>query len=118
MTVNQRVSGSSPEGGAERPLKDGLFCYVLYLYHLLRNFRFIYVGHTDDFIRRLTELNGAENNSFTSKHRPWVLAVVFKFGKTGSDPMEIEQSIKRQKSRKLIELLCRVILLQPESWLS
>jgi hypothetical protein len=35
-----------------------------------------YVGHTDDYVRRLTEHNEAVHNRFTSKHRPWVLKAV------------------------------------------
>ena len=42
-------------------------------------------------------------NTFTSKHRPWILKAVFECGPDKSIAMKTEQFIKKQKSRVLIE---------------
>ncbi|MGB4204000.1 MAG: GIY-YIG nuclease family protein, partial [Bacteroidales bacterium] len=62
-----------------------------------------YVGVTDDFYRRLQEHNTSERNTFTSKYRPWKIAAVFQCADSLSEARKIENFIKKQKSRKLIE---------------
>jgi putative endonuclease len=64
-----------------------------------------YVGYTNNYIRRLAEHNQSEKNTFTSKHRPWVLKAVYSCGEIEGEAMRIEKFIKKQKSRKLIEKL-------------
>jgi putative endonuclease len=67
---------------------------------------FYYVGYTNDLKRRLIEHNTNPHNTFTSKHRPWVIKALFECGTSESQTIVIERFIKKQKSRKLIELLC------------
>ena len=64
-----------------------------------------YVGYSDDPKRRLIEHNNKPCNTYTSKHRPWVLKAVFKCGPTEADAIRIERFIKKQKSRNLLEKL-------------
>jgi len=65
-----------------------------------------YVGHTDNYQRRFTEHNTSDHNTFTSKHRPWLLKAVFACGEKRSEAIEAESFIKQQKSRSLLEKLC------------
>ena len=64
-----------------------------------------YVGYTHDFVKRLEQHNHSTNLTFTSKHRPWQLKVVFSCGQNEAEAMKIEKFIKKQKSRRLIEKL-------------
>jgi predicted GIY-YIG superfamily endonuclease len=44
------------------------------------------VGYTTDYLRRLVEHNEQDNfNTFTLKHRPWILQAVFECGNTKSE---------------------------------
>ncbi len=65
-----------------------------------------YVGYTNNTKRRLEEHNTTSFNTFTSKHRPWILKAVFECGNSESKAVRIERFIKKQKSRKLLEQLC------------
>ena len=65
-----------------------------------------YIGYSNDPVRRLEEHNTRPYNTFTSKHRPWVLKAYFKCSQSEREAMKIERFIKKQKSRKLIERLC------------
>jgi putative endonuclease len=65
-----------------------------------------YVGYTNDPQRRLIEHNNNPHNTFTSKHRPWVMKALFESGTSESQAIGLERLIKKQKSRKLIEMLC------------
>jgi putative endonuclease len=66
---------------------------------------FYYVGSTQDYVKRLKEHNESTNDTFTSKHRPWILKGVFECGEERKDAMKIETFIKKQKSRSLIEFI-------------
>ena len=79
--------------------------YYLYVIHSeIANL--YYVGYTSDTQRRLIEHNNSPHNTFTSKHRPWVLKALFECGTSEPQAINLERFIKKQKSRKLIELLC------------
>ena len=65
-----------------------------------------YVGYTNDPKRRLIEHNENPHNTFTSKHRPWIMKALFECGMTASQAILNERFIKKQNSRKLIEMLC------------
>jgi putative endonuclease len=65
-----------------------------------------YVGYTSNPQLRLIEHNKNPHNTFTSKHRPWVMKALFESGMSETDAIIIERFIKKQKSRKLIEMLC------------
>ena len=65
-----------------------------------------YVGYTTDFLQRVQGHNSQEFfSTYTSKHRPWILAAVFLVGPDESTAVRLERIIKKQKSRRLIELL-------------
>ena len=80
--------------------------YYIYLLYSESSDLF-YVGHTHDYKRRLTEHNESDHHTFTSKHRPWKLSAVFECGETRAEAMMLEEFIKKQKSRRLLELLCQ-----------
>ncbi|WP_462254263.1 GIY-YIG nuclease family protein [Ferruginibacter sp.] len=75
--------------------------YIYFLYSPSSNI--YYVGYTNNYLKRLSEHNGSEKNTFTSKHRPWILKAVFECGYEESLAITIEKFIKKQKSRVLIE---------------
>ena len=78
------------------------FIYIIYS----DSANLYYLGYTNDPKRRLNEHNTNAHNSFTSKHRPWVMRALFECGMSASRTIIIERFIKKQKSRTLIELLC------------
>jgi putative endonuclease len=61
-----------------------------------------YIGHTEDYLRRLDEHNQSDYNTFTSKYLPWEFAAVFECGLSRGEAQKIEHFIKKQKSRLLI----------------
>jgi putative endonuclease len=75
--------------------------YIYFLYSTSSGI--YYVGYTNDYIKRLSEHNTLDKNTFTSKHRPWQLKAVFECGQDEAVAMKIEKFIKKQKSRALIE---------------
>ena len=65
-----------------------------------------YVGYTSNIELRLKQHNEQNYfNTFTSKHRPWKLAALFSCGDQENNAILIERFIKKQHSRKLIEML-------------
>jgi len=64
-----------------------------------------YVGSSNNPWRRIIEHNSSHLSTFTSKHRPWILAATFQAGQTRSEAEKFEKFIKKQKSRALIEKL-------------
>ena len=88
--------------------KSGLFYFMamFYIYFLYStssdNY---YIGHSNDTERRLLEHNSSDFNTYTKKHRPWVLAYSFAVSPDRGDALKIERFIKKQKSRKLIQAI-------------
>jgi putative endonuclease len=78
--------------------------YIYIIYSDVANL--YYVGYTSDPHLRLIEHNNNPHNTFTSKHRPWVMKALFEYSTSESQTIIIERFIKKQKSRKLIEMLC------------
>ena len=78
--------------------------YYIYILQSVSSGNF-YIGYSEDPFRRLNEHNTSPHSTYTSKHRPWVLAAVFQCGKVESECIKIERYIKRQKSRRLLEKL-------------
>ena len=64
-----------------------------------------YVGYTNDYERRLKQHNESTNNTYTSKHRPWIIKSVFKCGNNEADAIRLERFIKRQKSKIFLQKL-------------
>ncbi|RWU04342.1 GIY-YIG nuclease family protein [Pedobacter chitinilyticus] len=79
---------------------------MFYLYILYSdNSDKYYIGYTNDYERRFHEHNHSDRTTFTSKHRPWILKVVFECGEIEIEAIHLERFIKKQKSRKLLERL-------------
>ena len=76
--------------------------YYIYILYSDRSDKY-YVGYTKDVQQRLKQHNESERTTFTSKHRPWVLAAAFKVGESESEAIRIERFIKKQKSRGLLQ---------------
>ena len=64
-----------------------------------------YVGQSKDPFKRLLHHNSDEKDTYTSKFRKWSIVAVFEVAETRAGALKIEQWIKRQKSRRLIEQL-------------
>lgn len=80
---------------------------MFYLYILFsEQHNLYYVGYTSNYQQRLIQHNTQEFfNTYTSKYRPWQLVAVFECGFGEKEAIRLERFIKKQKSRKLIELL-------------
>jgi putative endonuclease len=77
-----------------------MFCiYILYSESSDR----YYVGYTNDVSRRLDEHNTSPHNTYTSKHRPWILKKAISIGEERGVAIRLERAIKSGKSRILIE---------------
>ena len=79
--------------------------YYIYILYSESSDRF-YVGHSNDPHRRLIEHNTKPFNTYTSKHRPWILKSIWQCGVRESDAIKVERFIKKQKSRHLLHDLC------------
>ncbi|WP_374331144.1 GIY-YIG nuclease family protein [Soonwooa sp.] len=78
------------------------FIYILYS----ETANLYYVGYTSNIELRLQQHNEQNSfNTFTSKHRPWKLAALFSCGDQEKEAISIERFIKKQHSRKIIEML-------------
>jgi putative endonuclease len=75
-----------------------MFLYILFS----EKSNIYYVGITHNLSKRLNEHNFTSVNSFTSKHRPWVLSAAYKC-KNITMASWSEAYIKQQKSSKFIE---------------
>lgn len=83
-----------------------LLYFMFYLYILYRESSDkFYIGITEDYVKRFNEHNSSPRISYTAKHRPWKVVAVFYCGDTLSEALKIEKFIKKQKSRKFIEVL-------------
>ena len=81
--------------------------YYIYIIYSTSSDKY-YVGYTSDYERRLYEHNHQEFfNTYTSKHRPWVLKAVFECGDSEKEAIRIEHFIKKQKSRRFIEQMIK-----------
>ena len=80
--------------------------YYLYILHSAKSDRY-YVGITEHPFRRLWEHNHSERDTYTSKHRPWMLEAVFECNNTLGEARKMENIVKKAKSRKLIQQLLR-----------
>jgi putative endonuclease len=76
--------------------------YYIYILYSDRSDKY-YVGYTSDYQNRLIEHNTSSRDSYTSKHRPWILKVAFECGEDEGATKRIETFIKKQKSRRFIE---------------
>jgi putative endonuclease len=77
------------------------YIYIIYSF----SSDLFYLGYSRDAIKRFKEHNSSPFDSFTARHRPWVLKAVFAVGDNESGAVKLERFLKKQKSRKLIEAL-------------
>ncbi|MEI8204098.1 MAG: GIY-YIG nuclease family protein [Bacteroidota bacterium] len=80
--------------------------YYIYILHSLQADKF-YVGSSEDPNRRVMEHNTSPHNTFTSKHRPWVLVASFPVGETRAIAVRYERKLKSLKSKNIILELIR-----------
>ena len=78
--------------------------FYVYILYSISSDKF-YIGQSEDPWERLAHHNNDEKDTFTAKYRPWELKAIFKVGDTRTEALKVESFIKKQKSRKLIELL-------------
>ena len=64
-----------------------------------------YVGSSSNPWKRLVRHNTTDFNTYSSKYRPWELAVTFEAANTRGEAERLEKFIKKQKSRSLIQKL-------------
>ena len=79
--------------------------YYIYIIYSLTSDKY-YLGYSNDPNRRLIEHNTKPFNTYTSKHRPWILKASFECSEIVQQAISIERFIKKQKSRKVLEQLC------------
>ena len=85
---------------------DFLFCRMFYLYILYSvDYDKYYIGSSQDPWERLVWHNDGQKDTFTSKYRPWQLAVVFEAGLSRAEALYFERFVKKQKSRIFLEKL-------------
>ena len=53
--------------------------FYIYILYSLASDKY-YIGYSNNAHRRLIEHNSKQINSFTSKHRPWILKALFSVG--------------------------------------
>ncbi len=76
--------------------------YVYVLYSV--SFDTIYVGYTNDVLRRLNEHNTSTKTSHTKKYRPWVLLHQENF-QTKSEAIDRERQLKSSRGREFIRAI-------------
>jgi len=64
-----------------------------------------YVGHSQDPWIRLIQHNNNPSDKYTGQTKDWELKAVFEVSENRGEGMKIEKFIKKQKSRKFIEVL-------------
>ncbi len=106
-TVNQRVLGSSPRGGAKSPTNVGFFCfnmeYCVYILHSEKLSRF-YTGYTSNFDVRAIFHNNPDSRKFTYKAEDWNLFLKVHC-ESQQQAMNVEKHIKRMKSAAYVRNL-------------
>jgi putative endonuclease len=77
---------------------------MFYLYVLYSSSSDKYcVGYTEDVEKRLYEHNNSERTTYASKHRPRILKKSIALEENRGFAMRIEKTVKKAKSRLLIE---------------
>ncbi len=83
------------------------FCFgmfYIYILYSLKGDRY-YLGYSSDPWKRVEQHNENKKDKYTGIFGPWKLSAVFEVSEEKSEAVKIEKFIKRQKSRRLIELL-------------
>jgi len=77
--------------------------YIYIIYTLSSDL--YYIGHSSDPWKRLEQHNQNASDKFTGKYANWELKAVFKVSENKGDADKIEKFLKKQKSRRIIQLL-------------
>ena len=83
----------------------GLFLSMPYCVYILYSERFdkYYIGQTNSLEHRLVRHNEFESvNSYTAKHRPWILKAWVDVGDSRSNAMKVEKKLKALKSKRIV----------------
>ena len=85
-----------------------IFFYIMFYLYLLYSAKAkkFYIGYSSDPYKRLQQHLNNKGDKYTGKYNDWKLQAVFKISESRAEALRIEKFIKRQKSRKLLELLC------------
>ena len=75
--------------------------YIYFIYS--KSSDIYYVGYSNNYLNRIEQHNNSVRDTFSKKHRPWILKAAFEVGIDRGTAIKIERFIKKQKSRKLIE---------------
>ena len=77
---------------------------MFYIY-ILYSFKsdIYYIGQSENLWDRLIQHNNSDKDTFTSKHRPWILKSIFFAGNSRAEALKFERKIKKMKSRTVIE---------------
>ncbi|HSK12284.1 MAG TPA: GIY-YIG nuclease family protein [Phnomibacter sp.] len=77
------------------------FLYILYS----ASSDLYYIGISESPFIRLQVHNNHHRKTFTSKHRPWTMAALFECSEDLGTARKIENFLKKNKTRRLIEWL-------------
>jgi len=79
--------------------------YFIYILYSSKGDKY-YIGYSPNPVKRLSEHNSYENKTkFTAKYQPWEMKAYFKVSTTRGEAIKVERFIKKQKSRRFLELL-------------
>ncbi len=79
------------------------YIYILYSADIDR----YYVGCTSDPVKRYLQHLSNGPRAYTGQSKDWEMRALFAVSDQESEAIKIERFIKRQKSRNLLERLCR-----------
>ncbi len=74
------------------------YIYILYSDSAKRH----YIGHSENPYERLVQHNSNDTDKYTGKFSDWKMMTVFECGDNLADVKQLEEFIKKQKSKKLL----------------
>ena len=74
------------------------YLYILYSDSAKRH----YIGHSENPHERLVQHNSNDTDKYTGKFSDWKLMALFECGNSLADAKQMEEFIKKQKSKKLL----------------
>lgn len=74
------------------------YLYILYSDSAKRH----YIGHSENPHERLIQHNSNDTDKYTGKYSDWKLMALFECGSSITEVKQIEEFIKKQKSKKLL----------------
>jgi putative endonuclease len=77
------------------------YIYILYSESAKRH----YIGHSEHPHERLLQHNSNDTDKYTGKYADWKLMTIFECGGSIVEVQQMENFIKKQKSKKLLQKL-------------